>query len=149
VAGSPQGVSPPVATPTFERINPGYHAAIGVAIGLISLFTVFAWPFAILTGMVIGQADVERRQGRPPRARVLRILAVTGGVLAMLFFGAFLGGLIAFFVMALAASSERIAGSLSPTDRTTARIVMFAAAIGTWIVLALVFHFNVHLSIGG
>lgn len=149
MAGSPQGESRLAAAQAFERINVGYHAAIGVAIGVISLFTVFAWPFAILTGMVIGQADVERKQGRPPRARVLRVLAVTGGVLAMLFFGALLGGLIAFFIMALAASSERVAGNLSPTDRTTARIVVFGGAVATWVVLALVFRLNVHLSLGG
>jgi hypothetical protein len=140
---------PPAAAPQVERINLGYHAGIGVAIGLVSLFTVFAWPFAILTGMVIGQAEVERKQGRPPRARVLRILAVTGGVLATLFFGAFIGGLIAFFIMALAASSERIAGNLSASDRTNARIVVFVVAAGTWILLARVLNFNVHLSFGG
>jgi hypothetical protein len=137
------------ATPAVERINLGKHAIIGVAIGLISLFTVLAWPFAILTGMVIGQSEVDRTHGRPGRARILRILAVTGGVLAMLFFGALVGGLIAFFIVALAASSERMAGNASPTDRTMARIVVFLAAVGTWIVLAVVLRFNVHVNIGG
>src|SRR4051812_23468494 len=74
------------ATVAPEKLNLPYHVIIGVAIGIVSLFTLFAWPFAILTGIVIGKANSDRRLGRVQRTSVVQLLAVTGGVLAMLFF---------------------------------------------------------------
>jgi len=148
VADTQSTVPAPMPAPAAQRLRLAYHGIIGVAIGLVSLITVFAWPFAILTGMVIGSADVDRIQGRPPRGRVVRVLAVTGGVLAMLFFGAIIGGLFSFLIVALAAFSERVAANTTPTDRTIARIVLLIASIGTWIVLVFVLGINVNIHIG-
>jgi hypothetical protein len=138
----------PQALPAAERPRLAYHAILGVAIGLVSIVTAFAWPFAILTGLVIGSADVDRMQGRPSRGRVVRVLAVTGGVLAMLFFGAVIGGLLSFVIVALAAFSERVAGNTTPTDRIMARIVLLLVATGTWIVLFFVLKVNINIHIG-
>jgi hypothetical protein len=146
VAATPSTEHPPGEPP--ERLNLAYHAIIGVAIGLVAMVTVFAWPFAILTGMVIGGADVERIQGRPQRGTAVRVLAVTGGVLAMLFFGAIIGGLISFLIVALAAFSERVAANTSATDRRIARILLFIVSIGTWFVLFYVLKLNVNINIG-
>ena len=139
-----------VAEAVPERLNLPYHAIIGAAIGLVALFTLWAWPVAILTGMVIGRDQAERARGQKPRAAttIVRILAVTGGVLAMLFFGALFGGLIAFVIVALAAFSERLAAGASPTDQTIARILVLVVAIVVWLVLALVLNLKVSLNIG-
>jgi hypothetical protein len=141
-------VASPSAPPVVERPRLAYHAILGVAIGLVSMITVLAWPFAILTGLVIGSADVDRIQGRPQRGRVVRVLAVTGGVLAMLFFGAVIGGLLSFIIVALAAFSERVAANTTQTDRTVARILLVIVATGTWVVLAYVLKLNVNIHIG-
>lgn len=126
-----------------------YHLIIGAAAGLIAPFTAFAWPFALLTGMVIGRAGVDRDHGirHPFGVRAGRILAVTGGILAMLWFGAILGGLIGFLVVALAAFSERVAGDASPTDRGIARIVLALATIAGFVAL-LALGLNVNIRIG-
>ena len=123
---------------------------MSAAILLVAPFTALAWPFAILTGMVIGKADVDRRLGIRPSttARAAQILAVTGGVLAMMFFGAIIGGLIAFLIVALAAYSERLATNASPSDRTLARILVAVVAAVGYAVLALVFNLRVDLRIG-
>lgn len=139
--------TPPTERPP-ERLNLPYVAIIGVAIGLVAMVTVFAWPFAILTGMVIGSADVDRMQGRPQRGTALRVLAVTGGVLAMLFFGAIIGGLFSFLIVALAAFAERVAANTTPTDKGIARILLFLVSIGTWFLLFYVLRLNVNINIG-
>jgi hypothetical protein len=148
VADAQSTVPSPSGPPAVERPRLAYHAILGVAIGLVSIVTVFAWPFAILTGMVIGSADVDRMQGRPPRGRIVRVLAVTGGVLAMLFFGALIGGLLSFLIVALAAFSERVAGNTTPTDRTIARILLLTVSTGTWVLLFYVLKLNVNIHIG-
>jgi len=51
------------------RLNLVYHAIVGVAMGLIAPFTILAWIPATLTGMVIGRAGVEQRQGIKAMAR--------------------------------------------------------------------------------
>jgi hypothetical protein len=149
-AGTAPGGATGVATP--DRLNVAYHLVIGVAIGLVSLFTLLAWPFAVLTGMVIGKADSNRRLGRRQGASAIQILAVTGGVLGMLFFGALIGGLIAFIVVALAAFSERVAENTSPVDQTMARIIVALVAVVTyavgWFGLAAV-GFQLQLNFGG
>jgi len=137
---SPQGT-------VTENVNFAYHVVIGVAIGLVSLITALAWPFAILTGAIIGQSEVDRMLGRPSR-RLVRVLAVTGGVLAMLFFGAFFGGLLAFMVVALMAYSERISARANNTDRQMARLVTVLVAVVTWLVAVLILKPNINISIG-
>jgi hypothetical protein len=116
----------------------GRHLVVALAIGLIAPFTLFAWPFAIATGIVIGTADVEKRLGQTVSrsTRSVRLAAVTGGVLAMFVAGAFVGGIVAFFVAALADLSERIAADASPTDRNLARILLFVGGALGWIIFA-------------
>ncbi|HEY6609402.1 MAG TPA: hypothetical protein VI277_09425 [Candidatus Limnocylindria bacterium] len=141
----------PSVQQTPERLNVASHAIIGVAMGLIAPFTGLAWIPAILTGMVIGRAGVEQRQGiRSSRStQVLRILAVTGGVVAMLILGVIIGGLIAFLVAALAAFSERVAEGTRATDQTIARILITVVTIGVWALLVFVVNVNVNVRFGG
>ena len=135
---------------TTERINFPYHAIIGVAMGAVGLFTAFAWFPAILTGMVIGRASVDQAKGvqASATARIVRVLAVTGGVLAMLLLGAFIGGLIAFLVAALASFSERLIANAGPNDQTIARIFTVLVAVGTWVLAIVILKVNVNVSIG-
>lgn len=126
----------------------GRHLVVAMAIGVLAPFTLLAWPFAIATGIVIGTADVERMHGQTASrtTKLVRVAAVTGGVLAMLVAGAIVGGIIAFFVAALADFSERIAADASPTDRNLARILLFAGGALGWIVFAVLgFQFNVRI----
>jgi hypothetical protein len=147
-AATPSGRPAGPAAVAPEKLNLTYHVVIGVAIGVVSLFTVFAWPFALLTGMVIGKSNSDRRTGRAQRSSVVQLLAVTGGVLAMLFFGALIGGLIAFLVVALAAFSERVAEDTRPIDQTMARIVISTIAVVVWFVVFVVVGLKVNLSFG-
>lgn len=127
------------------------HIACGVAMGLIAPFTALAWPFAILTGFVIGRSDVERGRGirTPTGTTIVRLAAVTGGVLAMLVFGALIGGLISFLVAALAGLSERAAADASPTDRSIARVIVVVAAVVTFIALTQVLGMKIDIRFGG
>jgi hypothetical protein len=113
------------------------HVIIAVAVALIAPFTALAWPFAIVLGIVIGQDTVDRQRGVRPSAAltILRVLAVSGGVLAMLFFGAIIGGLIAFLIVALSALSERAAADAEPVDRIVARLLLFVAPILAFVAL--------------
>ena len=137
-------IQPPAASLKYTA-----HIIVGVAIALIAPFTALAWPFALLVGIVIGKGEAANMRGEPSRAGdgFVRGLAVTGGVLAMLFFGAILGGLIAFVVVALASFSERAAAYASPTDRGIARILLFVVPALTWITL-LALGMNVDIRIG-
>ena len=134
-----------------ERLNLVYHAIIGVAMGAIAVATVFAWIPAIPMGMVIGRAAVEQAKGIRPRAatQVVRVLAVTGGVIAMLVLGLVLGGIVAFLVASLAAFSERLAADAGPNDQTIARIFTTLLAAGTWFVLAILLNIRINFTIGG
>ncbi len=127
----------------------GRHLVVAIAVGVLAPFTLWAWPFAIATGIVIGTADVEKSHGQTASrsTRFVRIVAVTGGVLAMFVAGAFVGGTIAFLVAALAVFSERIAADASPTDRNLARILLLVGGALGWIVLgvALGVHLNVRI----
>lgn len=136
------------ATVPIEKLNVAYHVVIGVAIGVVALATGLAWPFAILTGIVIGKANSDRRLGRVQRTSVTQFLAVTGGVLGMLFFGALIGGLIAFLVAALAAYSERVAENTSPVDRTMARIIILLVGGLVWLGLWAALGVRINLSFG-
>jgi hypothetical protein len=128
----------------------GRHLVIALAIGLLAPFTLWAWPFAIATGIVIGTADVEKTHGQTVSrsTRLVRVVAVTGGVLAMLVAGAIVGGIIAFLIAALAAFSERIAADASPTDRNLARILLLAGGALGWIVLGVALGFQLNVRIG-
>lgn len=126
----------------------GRHLVVAIAIGLLAPFTLWAWPFAIATGIVIGTADVEKSHGQATSrsTRLIRFVGVTGGVLAMFVAGAIVGGIIAFFVAALADFSERIAADASPTDRNLARILLLTGGALGWIVsVALGFQLNVRI----
>ncbi len=144
-AGSTTG---PAAGAATERLNVVYHVVIGVAIGIVALVTGLAWPFAILTGMVIGKATSDRRLGRAQRTSVVQFLAVTGGVLAMLLFGALIGGLFAFLIVGLAAYSERVAENTKPIDQTMARILIFLIGGLVWFGLWSVLGLQINLSFG-
>jgi hypothetical protein len=127
---------PPVSAAAPARAEAGTfrlyrHLVIGLVIALIAPFTGLAWPFAILLGIVVAQDDIDRRRGlaRSAGTTVVRVLAVTGAVLAMMFFGAFIGGLIAFPIAALSALSERAAADADPTDRIVARLIIVVMPI--------------------
>jgi hypothetical protein len=135
---------------TERPLQMGSHLIVAAAIGMIAPFTGFAWPFALATGIVIGAGEVERAHGVPVSLtqRLVRVLAVTGGVLAMLIAGVVVGGLIAFLVAALATFSERLAADASSTDRTLARIVLFIGGGLGWILLGLVLGLHVAVRFG-
>ena len=118
-------------------------------IWFVAIFTAFAWPFAILTGMVIGKANSDRRLGRREKTSVVQLLAVTGGVLGMLFFGALIGGLIGFLIVGLAAYSERVAENTKPIDQTMARILISLIGGITWAVIWIGLGLKINLSFGG
>jgi hypothetical protein len=132
-----------------ERLNTAYHVVIGVAIGIVALFTGFAWPFAILTGMVIGKASSDRRLGRTQRTSAVQFLAVTGGILGMMLFGVVIGGLIAFLIVALAAYSERVAENTRPVDQTMARIMISLIGAVVWFAAWAVLGLRINISLGG
>ena len=128
----------------------GRHLVIAIAIGVLAPFTLWAWPFAIATGIVIGTADVEKTHGQTASrsTRFVRVVAVTGGVLAMFVAGAIIGGFIAFLIVALADFSERIAADASPTDRNLARILLLVGGALGWIVLGVILGFQLNVRIG-
>ena len=143
---------PPMAVavpPVVERLNVPYHVIIGVAIGLVALITGLAWPFAILTGMVIGKSNSDRRLGRAQRSSFVQLLAVTGGVFAMLLFGALIGGLFAFIIVALAAFSERVAENTRPIDQTMARILIALIGAVVWFAAWSFLGLRINLTFGG
>jgi hypothetical protein len=142
----PAAVAPAAQTDSFRIYR---HLIIGFVIALIAPFTGLAWPFAILLGIVIGRDDVERRQGikRSGASTILGILAVTGGVLATIFFGAIIGGVIALPIIVLAAFSERAAAEGTPVDRVMARLVLFLMPVLGYIVLIAI-GANINIRVG-
>ena len=122
----------------------GRNLIVASAVGVLAPFTLLAWPFAIATGIVIGTADVAKTLGltASPSTRLIRVAAVTGGVLAMLIAGSVLGGIVAFLIAALAVLSERIAADASPTDRNLARILLFVGGALGWMVLGVTLGFQ-------
>jgi hypothetical protein len=138
------GMAPP------ERLNMTYHLIIGVAIGIVAVFTAFAWPFAIAVGMIIGLAGVERAKGIQQRGAVhmLRALGVVVGTIAMFILGAIIGGFISLIIVGLAAFSERVAGNTTATDRGIARILIGIVAVAIWFLVIFVGGFNVNIKFG-
>jgi len=127
-----------------------YHAIIATAVALIAPLTGFAWPLAILTGLVIAADERDRRRGlrvRPITA-LIRILAVTGGILGMLLAGAVLGGLIALAIVALTVVSERLAADAQESDRLIARLLLLIGAIVGFIVVGAVLQPNFSVVLG-
>jgi hypothetical protein len=126
------------------------HALVAASIGVVSPFTGLAWPFALLVGMALGSADARRLRGeRDDFAATLFIgIAVTGGILAMLFFGAIIGGVIAFAIVAMASFSERAAANASPTDRGVARILLFIVPVTMWLFLFPLLGMDVDIRFG-
>ena len=105
----------------------------------------------VLSIAVMGSTDARKLRGEPDSAseRLGRELLVLLGVLGMLFFGAIIGGLIAFAVVALTAFSERAPAQASPTDRGIARILLFIVPIAMWLFLFPLLALNVDIRIGG
>ena len=114
-----------------------YHVIIATAVALIAPLTGFAWVLAIPTGLVIAADDRDRRAGAPisARTRIVRVLAVTGGVFGMILAGAILGGFIAFGIVALTILSERFSADALESDRTIARLLLMIGAIVGFVVI--------------
>lgn len=144
------GAAQPSATAVVP-LRIGVHLLVGVAVGVVSLFTALAWPFALLLGMVFGAADAGRMRGeRDGTADALaRSLVALFAILGMLFFGAIVGGIVAILVVALAAFSERSAAFASPTDRGVARIVIGLVPVLMWLVVFPLLGVDVQIRIGG
>ncbi|HEX5039420.1 MAG TPA: hypothetical protein VFW95_04750 [Candidatus Limnocylindria bacterium] len=149
----PGGVTQPVSTPASADapLRLWVHALIGVAIGLISPFTVFAWPFAILLGGAFGASAARRERGERADFAVslLGALAMAVGILGMLFFGAIIGGLIALPIVFLVSFSEMAAAHASPVDRGVARIILFVIPIAFWLILFPLLGMNLNVNVGG
>lgn len=126
------------------------HVVIAIAIACVAPFTGWAWPFALLTGLVIARDDLDRQAGTrvPAIKRVIRVLEVTGGVLAMMVAGFVLGGIVAFLIMALVVASERMTAGASATDRMIARLLLVIGAVIGFFVLGSFIHANVALTFG-
>jgi hypothetical protein len=137
----------PAATSSSFRLY--RHIIIGLAIALIAPFTALAWPFAIALGIVVGRDEVDRRRGikRSGGGTVAGILAVAGGVLGMIFFGAIIGAVVALPIVALAVFSERAAADAEPTDRVIARLVILLMPILAYVVL-IALGMNISIRIG-
>ena len=145
-----QATQAPAAPAATERLNFIYLAILGVAMGLVAPFTIVAWPVAIMVGMIIGHAGVERSKGIQQRAAVhlLRALVVVGGIIVMLVLGALFGGLIALLIVALASLSERVSANAGPVDQWIGRILLVIVTIGVWLLL-LGLNLNLAINIGG
>jgi hypothetical protein len=143
--------APEAATPA--RLNLPYVAIVGAAMGLVAVFTAFAWIPAILVGMIVGRDRVERLKGvrAGGGSRAVRVLAVTGGVLAMGVLGLpffLFGGFIAFLVAAGASFAERLIADTNPTDQTIGRILIALLTVVIWLVVVNVLKFSYTFSIG-
>jgi heme/copper-type cytochrome/quinol oxidase subunit 2 len=138
------------APPRFAPLRVGVHALVALAIGIVSPFTGMAWPFALLVGMLLGSADARgMRGGRQELADTVASGILAGiGVVAMLIFGAIVGGVIAVAVVVLASFSERAAAHASPTDRGVARILLFVVPVLMWLIVFPLLGVNVDIRIG-
>jgi hypothetical protein len=127
------------------------HLVIAVAIAVVAPFTGLAWPFALLTGLVIGREQHDRALGisAPASLQVIRFVAVTGGVLAMLFAGALLGGLVALLIVWLVVRSELLTVGASASDRLTSRLLLGIGAAAGFLILGAIVGADLSISIGG
>lgn len=140
----------PEPTTTYAPLRIWVHVLVGVTVGVISPFTALAWPFALLVGMVLGSSDGRRQRGEHGGAAesIATGLLAAFGAIAMLFFGAIIGGIIAIAVVVLAVFSERAAAHASPTDRGVARIILFLIPILLWFVVFPLIGMNVDVRFG-
>jgi hypothetical protein len=143
--------APTAPTAGFAPLRLGVHVLVAVTVGVVTLFTALAWPFAMALGMVFGAADARRMRGEADGAAEAfgRSVIALFAVLGMLFFGAIIGGIVAILVVVLAAFSERAAAFASPTDRGVARIVLFLVPVVMWLVVFPLLGVNVDIRIGG
>jgi hypothetical protein len=63
--------------------------------------------------------------------------------------GTIIGGLLAFFIVALAAFSERVAADTSPIDQGIARILIVVIAVVVWFAAFSVLGLKLNFNIGG
>ena len=146
--GMTETTSPSAAS--YAPLRIWVHALVGVAIGIVSPFTVLAWPFAIMLGMAFGASSARRERGERSdfAATLFTALAMAFGILGMLFFGAIIGGLIAIPIVFLAAFSESAAAHASPIDRGVARILVFIIPIAMWFIVFPLIGLNVNVNVG-
>jgi hypothetical protein len=119
-------------TGTERPLNYLRHVAIGVAVAIVAPGTAFAWPFAVLTGMVLGRADVERTRGTslPLSIRLAALAAVIAGAVAVLALAGGASGIfVSFAIAAMAALSERAAADASSRDQWTARMLLLVVPL--------------------
>jgi hypothetical protein len=114
-----------------------HQVLIGLAAAAVTPFTALAWPFALMTGFVVGRMQVAqgrgRRTSRPTRA--VEVVIVVAGVLAMMVFGIALGGLVSFLIVALAAESEKRAADATAVQYVLARAIVVGLPALTWLLL--------------
>ena len=137
------------ATPAWAPLRPFVHLLIAIAVGFVAPFTALAWPFALLVGVVLGSDQGRQLRGERSSSTAIGVLALAGGILGMLFFGAIIGGIIGIAVVMLATFSERAAAFTSPTDRGVARILLFLIPVVMWFVVFPLIGLNVNIRIGG
>lgn len=126
-----------IAAPEPPRFRwlPQLLVALGCA--AVTPFTALAWPFALATGFVVGRVLLVRARGTPPSgpARIAAGALVAVGFVGMMVFGIAIGGLVAFLIVALAAESEKRAGSGTPRQQVLARVLVVALPTLVWLLL--------------
>ena len=139
------------STTAFAPLRLAVHLLVAVSVSIVTPFTAMAWPFAIGVGMILGSADAARIRGeRTGLGDSVATGMLAGiGVLAMLFFGAFVGGIVAIVVVALVVFSERAAAHASPVDRGIARILLFVIPLAMWLFVLPLLGFDIDITIGG
>jgi ABC-type phosphate/phosphonate transport system permease subunit len=142
--------APMTSIQSSARLRIWVHLLIATTAGIVSPFTGFAWPFALLVGMILGADGARRMRGeRTPLGDTVAIAFVAAlGILGMLFFGAIIGGLIAIPIAILASFNEKVAAETSSIDRGVARILLFVVPIVMWLVVFPLLGLNVDISIG-
>ncbi len=130
-------MEPPPAAQVPVRYRTRDRVAIAILVTVIAPFTALAWPFALITGLVIGRAQVGRLQGETPSIaeRAIRVLAVTGGVVGMMVFGLILGGLVSFLIAALAPLSVQRAAGGTPRQKAGATLLLVTLPTLVWLLV--------------
>jgi hypothetical protein len=113
------------------------HVGMGIVAAALTPFTALAWPFALFTGILLGQAWVAQRRGTPPAGTALavRVAAIGIGMVAMIVFGLLLGGLVSFAIAGLAALSEARAVRGTLRQQVGARAFVAGLPAVTWLLL--------------
>jgi hypothetical protein len=147
----PLSTPAPMPAAASAPLRLGVHLLIATSVGIVSAFTALAWPFAIGVGMILGSSTARRLRGEHEgfADTFATALLAAMGIIAMLIFGAIIGGLIAFAVVALASFSERVAAYASSTDRGIARLIVFIVPVAMWLFLFPLLGMDVDIRIGG